>query len=53
MRQLGTVQLQSLCCSGACTKPCTPAPLSITWIQQNGANTIFKSRYFAFGHAAL
>lgn len=53
MRQLGTVQPQGLCCSGARTKPSMFAPLSITWIQQNGDNAISKPRCFAFGHAAL
>lgn len=32
VRCLGMVQLQGLCCSGAQSKPCTSAPLSITWI---------------------
>lgn len=46
MKQLGTVWLQGLCCSGARAKPCTSALLSITRIQQNETNTISKSRCF-------
>lgn len=47
--QVGTVQLWGLCHSGAQSKPCTSAPLSIPWSQRNEA----KSRCFAFKQAGL
>lgn len=53
VRCLGTVQLQSLCRSGAQSKPCTSAPPSFAWIQQNEAEAAFKSQHFAFKQAAL